>query len=73
MPGSFKDYDVLLKKRLVHFHKIVFDFRLKRQALVNKNRPLSKYKIGDLVYLINSLTSQYRTASQNLMFCVLDP
>ena len=45
-------------------HKLLQDFRLKRLALINKDRDDFQYNSGDLVYIISPLTSQLRMASR---------
>ena len=36
--GTFKEYDMLLGKRLQYLHKLLQDARTKRLALMNKDR-----------------------------------
>ena len=38
--GTFKDYYNLLHKRLQYLHKLLQDFKSKRQAMINKERTL---------------------------------
>ena len=40
------------------------NFKMKRLAILNKDREYFQYNSGDLVYLISSLTSQLRTSSR---------
>ena len=54
-------YD-LLNKRIKYLQDILFNFRLQRLAMINKNRENFQYR-GDLVYIISPLTSQLRTNS----------
>ena len=64
--GTFKDYHILLTKRLDHLQKMLQNFKLKHIALLNKDREFFQYNSGDLVYLISPLTSQLRTSSRKL-------
>ena len=41
-------------------------FKLKRLAMINKDRSFFQYNIGDLVYIISPLTSQLCTTSRKL-------
>ena len=60
---NFKEYYELLNKRIKYLQDILFNFKLWRLALVNKDRGNFQYKGGDLVYIISPLTSQLRTNS----------
>ena len=65
--GTFKDYYELLDKRLKYLHKLLQDFKLKRLAMINKDRAFFQYNSEDLVYIISPLTSQLHTASRKVM------
>ena len=41
--------------------------------MINKNRNLFQYNIGDLVYIISPLTSQSRTSSRNVAIKYVGP
>ena len=41
--GTFKDYHDLLNKRLEYLHKLLQDFKLKRLAMINKDRAFFQY------------------------------
>ena len=56
--STFKEYYVLLKKRLKYLHGILQNFKLKRLAMINKDRDFFQYNSRDLVYIISPLTSQ---------------
>ena len=56
--GTFKEYYELLNKRLKYLHDILQNFKLKRLAMINKDREFFQYNSGDLVYIISPLTSQ---------------
>ena len=60
----FKDYHTLLTKRLDYLQKMLYNFKMKQLALLNKDRDYFQYNSGDLVYLISPLTSQLRTSSR---------
>ena len=62
--STFKDYYMLLNKRLQYLHKVLQDFKLKRLTMINKDRSLFQCNSGDLVFIISPLTSQVRTFSR---------
>ena len=64
LSGIYREYHTLLSKRHQYLHKLLQGFRMKRLALINKDRDFLQYNSGDLVYIISSLTSQLRTASR---------
>ena len=47
--GSFREYYMLLGKRLQYLHKLLQEARTKRLALMNKDRDYFQYNSGDLV------------------------
>ena len=51
--GSFKEYYELLNKRIKYLHKVIQNFKLKRLAMINKDRMFFQYNSGDLVYIIS--------------------
>ena len=55
---TFKDYYILLNKRLQYLHKLLHDFKSKRLAMINKDRSFFQYNSGDIVYIISPLMSQ---------------
>ena len=67
MAKTFKDYHDLLNKRLEYLHNLLKDFKLKRLAMINKDRDFFQYSSRDLVYIISPLTSQLCTASRKIM------
>ena len=71
--SSIKEYYELLNKRIKYLQDILFNFKLRRQALINKDRGLLQYKGGDLVYIISSLTSQLQTVSCKVTFRYVCP
>ena len=60
--GTFKDYHELLNDRLKYLHELLQNFKLKRLAMINKDRTFFWYNSGDLVYIISPLTNQLCTA-----------
>ena len=60
---SFREYYELLNKRIKYLQDILFNFKSRRLAMINKDRGIFQYKGGDLVYIISPLTSQLCTAS----------
>ena len=60
---SFKEYYEFLNKRIKYLQDILFNFKSRRPAMINKDRESFQYKGGDLVYIISPLTSQLHTAS----------
>ena len=69
----YRDYHTLLSKRLQYFHKLLQDFRMKRLALINKDRDFFQYNSSNLVYIISPLTSQLRTASRKTTIKYIGP
>ena len=47
--GIFKEYYELLNMRLKYLHDILQNFKLKRIAMINKDREFFQYNSGDLV------------------------
>ena len=60
---SFKEYYELLNKRIKYLTDILFNFKSKKLAMINKDREFFQYKSWDLIYIISPLTSQLCTAS----------
>ena len=57
--GTFKDYYILLNKRLQYLQKLIQDFKSKRLAMINKDRSFFQYNSGDLIYIISPLMSPH--------------
>ena len=70
---NFKEYYDLLKKRIKYLQDILFNFKLWRLAMINKDRGNFQYKGGDLVYIISPLTSQLRTNSWKIAVKYVGP
>ena len=49
----YREYFIQLGKRLEYLHKLLLDFRMKRLALIIKDRDDFQYNSGDLVYIIS--------------------
>ena len=60
---TFKECYELLNKRIKYLQDILFNFKSKRLAMINKDRGFFQYKSRDLIYIISPLTSQLHTAS----------
>ena len=80
--GTFKDYHMLLTKRLDYLQKMLQNFKMKQLVLLNKDREYFQHNSGDLVYLISPLTYQLRTSSRKfgvnyvgslVMYKIVDP
>ena len=50
--GTFREYYELLNKRIKYIQNILFNFKSKRLAMINKDRAFLQYKSGGLVYII---------------------
>ena len=64
--GTYKDYHILLTKRLKYLQNMLQNFKSKCIELINKDREYFQYSLGDLVYLISPLTTQLRTNSRKV-------
>ena len=71
--GTYREFFTLLGKRLEYLHKLLQDFRLKRLALINKDRDDFQYNSGDLVYIISPVTSILRMASRKVSIKYVGP
>ena len=70
---TYKDYHMLLTKRLDYLQNMLQNFKMKCLALLNKDREYFQYNSGDLVYLISPLTTQLRTASRKVAIRYVGP
>ena len=70
---NFKEYYDLLNKKIKYLQGILFNFKLWRLAMINKNRENFQYRGGDLVYIISPLTSQLRTNSPKIAVKYVGP
>ena len=71
--GTFREYYELLNKRIKYLQDILFNFKSKRLAMINKDRAFFQYKSGDLIYIIFSLTSKLCTTSQKVTIKYVGP
>ena len=71
--GSFREYYELLNKRSKYLQDILFNFKSKRLAKINKDKGFFQYKGGALVYIISPLTSQLHTASHKVAIKYVGP
>ena len=60
---TFKEYYKLLNKGIRYLQDILFNFKSKRLAMINKDRGFFQYESGDLIYIVSPLTSQLCTVS----------
>ena len=70
---NFKEYYELLNKRIKYLQDILFNFKLWRLAMINKDRENFQYEGGDLVYIISPLTSQLITNSLKIAVKYVGP
>ena len=71
--GTFREHYELLNKRIKHLQDILFNFKSKRLAMINKDRTFFQYKSADLIYIISPLTSQLCTASCKVTITYVGP
>ena len=70
---TFKEYYELLNKRIKYLQDILFNFKSKRLAMINKDTGFFQHKSGDLIYIISALTSQLHTASRKVAIINVHP
>ena len=70
---TFKEYYEALNKRIKYLQNILFNFKSKRLAMMNKDRGFFQYKSEDLIYIISPLTSQLCTASHKVAIKYVGP
>ena len=71
--GTFKDYHTLLNKRGKYLHDLLQNFKLKRIAIINKDRVFFQYNSRDLLYIISPLTSQLHTTLRKTIIKYIRP
>ena len=71
--GTFKEFYMLLNKRLKYLHDILLNSKSKRLAMINKDRAFFQYKGRDLVYIISLLTSKLCTVSPKVTIKYVGP
>ena len=70
---TFKEYYEFLKKRIKYLQNILFNFKSRRLAMINKNRDFFQYKSGDLIYIFSPLARQLHTASHKVAIKYVGP
>ena len=70
---TFREYYELLNKRIKYVQDILFNFKLQKLAMINKDRENFQYTGGDLVYIISPSTNQLRTASWKIAIKYVGP
>ena len=68
-----REYYDSLNKRIKYLQNLLFNFRLWRLTMINKDRENFQYREGDLVYIISPLTSQLTTNSQKIAVKYVGP
>ena len=63
---NFKEYCKLLNKRVKYLQDLLFNFKSRSLAMINKDRENFQYQGGDLVYIISPLTCQLHMASHKI-------
>ena len=71
--GTHRKNLLQLKRRLEYLHQLLQDFRMKKLALINKDRDDFQYNSGNLVYIILPPTKQLRTASRKVSIKYVGP
>ena len=71
--GTLKEYYELPNKRIKYLQNLLFNFKSKRLAMINKDREFIQYKSGNLVYIISPLTSQLHTALRKVTIKYIGP
>ena len=61
--GTFREYYDFLNKSIKYLQDVLFNFKSKRLAMINKDRAFYQYKNGDLVSIISPVTYQLHTVS----------
>ena len=70
---NFREYYELLNKKIKYLQNIIFNFKSRRLAMINKERENFQCRGRDLVYIISPLTSQLRTTSQKITIKYVGP
>ena len=70
---SLREYYELLNKRIKYLQDILFNFKSRRLAMINRNRENFQYTGGNLVYMICPLTSQLCTVSWKVAIKYVGP
>ena len=70
--GMSKYYHELLNKRLKYLHELLQNFKLKRLAMINKDRAFFHYNSGNLVYIVSvnmSITNNFKERNDQICRC----
>ena len=70
---NFREYYDLLNKRIKYLQDILFTFKSRRLAMINKDRENFQYRGGVLVYIISPLTSQLHMVSCKIAIKYVGP
>ena len=70
---NFREYYESLNKRIKYLQNLLFNFKMQRLAMINKDRENFQYRGRDVVYIISPLTSQLRTNSQKIAVKYVGP
>ena len=70
---NFREYYESLNKRIKYLQNLLFNFKMQRLAMINKDRGNFQYRGGDLVYIISSLTCQLGTNSWKIVVKYVGP
>ena len=70
---NVREYYELLNKRIKYLQDLLFNFKSRSLAMINKDRENFQYRGGDLVYIIYPLTSQSRTVSCKIAIKYVGP
>ena len=70
---NFREYYESLNKRIKYLQNLLFNFKLQRLTMINKDREHFQYRGVDLVYIISLLTSQLRTNSWKIAVKYVGP
>ena len=73
VPRNFREYYESLNKRIKYLQNLLFNFKMQRLAMINKDRENFQYRGGDLVYIFSPLTSQLRTNSWKIAVKYVGP
>ena len=70
---NFREYYESFHKRFKYFQNLLFNFKMWRLTMINKDRENFQYRGGDLVYIIFLLTSQLRSNSWKIAVKYVGP
>ena len=73
MSRNFREYYESLNKIIKYLQNSLFNFKMWRLAMINKDRENFQYRGGDLVYIISPLTGQLRTNSRKIAVKYVGP